>query len=348
MRKPLVLIFFLTASLPGFAQSTEYASARLAAIGTAVGLPKEEAGTILFLCKEKAYPVIAEYRNGVVVHIGLDIFGQDLKEENERIFRFVERYTLENILSQCSADWEYMMPSQQVSVRGDVSDALRVGKDGIFVCFSSSDERVGEVKVSGKGDNMLFAISFPLDIQLLSGMDKEELENAFLKDVSEQSPASSRPIPAHLKRIEGSLYVSENGSFRIAAVQNTAFFRKTGHSYHPLNDRSKPRESVMTLLTGYYENQEYCVNASFHQYGFENTDLSTPFSNLMQNCLAEGCIPYAGIESVDEKAVIAALFLVNQPLGYCHTFQFTIPLDILGRNDGTMQARGHLYTPLTL
>ena len=105
-------------------------------------------------------------------------------------------------------------------------------------------------------------------------------------------------------------------------------------------------ESLMTLLTGYIRKKDYSARVSFHQYGYRNTEVTVPLERLIDCCLAEGCTPYVGIESQKDDSVVATLFLVNAPLGYAHTFQFTVNPAVLDRTDGVLKARGYLYTPL--
>ena len=354
MRKALTIgLLLLCISLPGAARQLPFASERVARIAAAVGWKASgdlgqgrDSDHFPFVCQGKSYPVIVECRNGFVDHIGLDIFGKELKEGNRLACDFVERYLLETLLDRCAADPGYGFKPTGVSLFGNWKEVVEKGHEGLLFSCSYAEGAGARMELSYDTDLPVFTISFPTTLKVLTGKDKDELENAFLRDLSASGEAKERPVPGNLKRVGQNLYVSENGYWEIEPAQNSAWFTKRGNAYQPLCAASHPAESVITLLTGYVWDKDYSVKASFHQYGYKKRETTIPLSRLLDHCFDEGCTPYAGIESNKNGTVVATLFLVNQQLGYCHTFRFTINASLLDKRDGVFLAKAYLYTPL--
>ena len=349
MRKALTYLLLLALPLTCVGRPVGFSSSRLAAIASAAGLSLPERPTgkrVVFsvACQGRSVPVTVEYDSGEVAHIGLDLFGADVKKENALVCNFVERYLLESLLDHRTGSWNTEPMYGRVVTQGDIFPVLRLKPEDRSVSISLDGEGTGSVEITA-GSGPLFSIRFPAEIQLLSGQDKEELEKAFLRKMTGDRKNKKREVPRGLKRVDRDIYVAENGFFEIEAAQNSAFFRKKGLLYVPLCESSHPTESILTLLTGYNRKKDYAVRTTVHQYGFVNTELTVPLDNLIDCCLEEGCVPYVGIESQTDESVVASLFMVNRALGYSHTFQFSVNPEILDKTAGMLSAKAHLYTP---
>ena len=353
MRKTLTIwMLLLGFSLPGLARQAPFAAHREARIAAAIGwsAPADagqgrDSDRFVYFCQGKPYPVIIEYRNGFVDHIGLDIFGHDLKEGNRLACDFVERYFLETLLDRCAPDPGYGFKPAGVSLSGNWEEVVEKGRDGLsFSCWYAEGSGA-RMDLFYEADLPVCSLSFPTKLKVLTGKDKDELENAFLRDVCADRPPRERSVPGNLKRVDRNLYVSENGFWQIEPAQYTAWFTKAGSAYQPLCESAHPAESVLTLLTGYVRDRDYSVKATFHQYGYKQREVVIPLTRLLDQCLEDGCTPYAGLESLKGSTVVATLFLVNGQLGYCHTFRFTLDTALLDRRSGVLQAKAYLFTP---
>ena len=351
MRKTLIFVLLLALPLTGTARRAVFSSGRLASIAQAAGLylPGDPAGnSLLFsvVCQGRNVPVVVEYGYGEVTHIGLDIFGEEMKGDKPLVYDFVERHMLETLLGSGSGDWDSEPMYGRVVVKGDIFRVLQMKRESRTVSLAVGDDGEGHVEIATESGYPVFSIRFPSEVQLLTGARKDELEKAFIRKVAVERKVGKREIPRILKRTQRDLYVSENGFFGIEAAQNTAFFRRKAFSYVPVCESSLPKESVMTILSGYGRGKDYSVQMKIHQYGFNDREINIPLDYLIDFCLNEGCAPYVGIESESGGTVVATLFMVNHSLAYCHTVRFTLDTDILDHTAGILYARAHLYTPL--
>ena len=215
------------------------------------------------------------------------------------------------------------------------------------IAYTTHGNESGVLSVSSSGgSNSVFEISFPLKTELLLGMDKPELEAFFVKEVMSFRKKTPERIPDNLSRIDENLYVSENGFFESKAIQNTSFFRKRLFAYHPVWETESPTESVMTLLTAFTGGRQFQVHLLLYGYGYTSTKVDIPLEQLLGYCMESGCTPYVGVESNGKDMIVASLFMVNLPLGYCHTFKFTIRKGLLGSKEGVMDATAYTFTPI--
>lgn len=182
---------------------------------------------------------------------------------------------------------------------------------------------------------------------LAQGPDKATLEEAFMQRLAVYEPGDWQPRPDSLQRIGRNLYVMDKGFYETEAVRSQAYFTRKRNRYIPVNDATLPVETITTLLSGFTGDTRYNVSLLQRRYNYGTVQVELPLSKLLAFCLEDGAFkPYVGIESQEGDTVKASLFLVSEKLGYCHTFNFTIPKALLGQNTGALQAEAYTFTPI--
>lgn len=182
---------------------------------------------------------------------------------------------------------------------------------------------------------------------LAQGPDKAALEAAFMERLAVYEPGDWKPQPDSLQRIGPKLYVMDKGFYETEAVRSQAYFTRKWNRYIPVNDASLPVESITTLLSGFTGDTRYNVSLLQRRYNYGTVQVELPLNKLLAFCLEDGAFkPYVGIESQEGDTIKASLFLVSEKLGYCHTFNFSIPKALLGQNTGTLQAEAYTFTPI--
>ncbi len=351
MRKALTILLLCVLPLAGLAKDLHFLSDRLQQLALAEGMavpdyrgkPME---TSSFRHEGLSYPVVVEYTPEGVIHIGLDVFGPEIKKENPTVYRFIERYMLELRALYAPSEVKRIMESDGVSVTGNIDSVIGMAPEGIRVAYKTRNGAPGEVSISRTDGTSLFSIIFPLSFSLLSGMDKAELDAFFITGLRMAGPAASRALPSNLSRIGKDLYVSENGYYETPSVQNCAFFQKRQNRYYPVCESRLPKESVMTLLTGYLGSKRYTAHLKQFAYNYSTVEVDVPLTQLLAYCLENGCTPYVGIEKCDRKDIRASLFMVNEKLGYCHTFKVDMHPSLLDQEEGPMDVSVHSFTPI--
>ena len=187
-----------------------------------------------------------------------------------------------------------------------------------------------------------------LSVQALAqGPDKAVLEDAFLQRLALYEPTGAQPRPDSLQRVSRNLYVMDKGFYETEAVRSQAYFTRSLKGYVPVNDASLPAETVTTLLCGFTGKTRYTVQLKQRRYNYAAMEVELPLSTLLEFCLSDPTFkPYVGIESQEGDTIKCSLFLVSEKLGYCHTFNFSVPKALLGQNTGTLKAEAYTFTPI--
>ena len=351
MRKALIISLLCLLSCAGFAKDLRFMSDKLRQIAQAEGIvipdyqgnPTE---SIIYRQNGRQYPVIVEYSPDGVMHIGLNVFGTEIKNEDPVIYRFVERYMLEQMALFTPSEAKRNMSSDGVSIAGDINSVFAMDAGSIRVNCTTTSDFSGSVSIASAGGTSLFSISYPLNISLLTGMDKAELDAFFITGLRSAKAVTRQTVPTNLSRIGKDLYVSENGYYETPAVQNSSFFQRRQNRYDPVCESRLPKESVMTLLTAYVGSKHYTARLKQSAYNYSTVEVDVPLSQLLTYCLESGCTPYVGIEECDRKCIRASLFMVNEALGYCHTFKVDMHPSLLDHEDGSMDISVHAFTPI--
>ena len=354
MRKALILFI----SLLVFAQLSEAAEVRFATQKLAQ-LAQEGQLEIPDYCGHSfvhlqvhhgtgSYPVVVAYRDSIVSHIGLDLFGNKSHEENGLICDFVERYLLEMMLFSQSAERKRVMKRDGVYICGDIREVLLLRQTDLAYSISREGDGAWVFQITkGGGSVPHFTMEFPCNMELISGKNKIELEFSFMDLLTQLEPYHRKVLrPGNLKRVGENLYIVEKGFYQNQSIQNSAFYKKTHFSYHPVCTSSLPAESVMTLLTMGAGKERFTIRIVQHRYGYTTAETSVPLSHLLALCQEAGCIPYVGIESIENGTIKASLFMVNQAFGYCHTFRVVIPVELLDQEEGVFLADAYTFTPI--
>ena len=349
MRKAVTILFLCL--LSHFCSAVNYLSNRLKQIADSGGISipdyrGNEMEKCSFFQNGIFYPVVVEYDTDAVIHIGLDIFGPQIKEFNPMVYNFIERYLLELITIYSPSEAKNIMRADGVTIKGNLEELFQINTNNLKITYTTANGSSGAVLIRTNEGSQLLDIVFPLSISLISGMDKPELDASFISGLSSYNVLVKNIVPDNLSRIDNNLYVSENGYYETPDVQNCSFYRKRILSYEPICNSSLPKESIMTLLTAHARSNQFTVHLTQYEYNYSKVKLDVSLDQVLGYCLNSGCTPYVGIEQCDDTKIVASLFMVNEDLGYCHTFKFVMSPSILGKGNGNIDASVYTFTPI--
>ncbi len=280
--------------------------------------------------RESDIPIKVEQgRDGVVVHLGVDIFGDEIKAEyGALLFNFVERYLLELLLKVNDLD---------VSERNEIED-IEIGGDlGAIPLFTSSNLSEISLEVVSDGSrydiswsdaNDSFAISFPASYSLLVGKSKIELEDDLYGELQNYSGSHApslreRVNDSKLRKIADNLYEYDQGYYMIPSMRNIQYLELVEGSYNYIYSAERPCETLTNLATQYSgSNHPIVLHVEQQKYGSINNEFHYRLNDLVAFCLDEGCTPYISFEQGEpEEGVSATIFMVNYDCRYNHMLQ---------------------------
>lgn len=201
-----------------------FSSQRIKHLFTSLNISQIENDSILHT-KYKTYPIVIESAGDTVVHIGIDIFGPDIKKSNMLIFRFIEQYLLEKISSSNMNETIRKLRDDCVVMTGAVSEIPLLTSTNDTISLNLSYQHPHGYKIDWSRGNKSFSMSFPANYQLLSGNNKIDLENNFKQLVlSHKINELQTQIGGDTIKVSEYMWAVKNGYYIIEQMENIQFF----------------------------------------------------------------------------------------------------------------------------
>lgn len=218
----LILCVFAPAVCVG--ANTHFSSQRIKHLVTSLNISQIESDSIIHT-KYKAYPIVIESAGDTVVHIGIDIFGPDLKKTNLLIYRFIEQYLLEAVASGNINETRRKMCDEGVVMTSTLNSIPLLTSANDRISLNLSYQHPYRYKVDWSSGDKSFSMSFPSNYQLLSGNNQIELANNFKQLVLSHKINELRaPVGRDTIKISEDIWAVKNGYYIIEQMENVQFF----------------------------------------------------------------------------------------------------------------------------
>lgn len=301
----------------------------------------------------KGYPLVARYRNGILEHLGVDIFGYPGGTMQEQVLMdFIERYHLQLLLLSQDAERAFRMDLD--GVEAPSLFYTPVHRDG-FVALRL--EQIQEKRYNAVWGNFesgdIRQMTFPADYQLLSGKNKIELEDGFLASLEGSFPVSEDMMDdlstLSLERVRKNLYRYPGACYLIPEITSSVYFEKVKGHYVLVREEECPLESMVNLFTGPSSlSGDPKVSIRVLKYGYASCEAECTLQQFLGRNRMAGCVPYVGMESYDEETgeMAATLILHNEALGYDHVAKVTANRSIFGKAGGSLEMVISVFVPI--
>lgn len=284
-----------------------------------------------------------------VAHVGLRIFSEEFRKNNYRpVCDFVERYLLELSMQTPDGQKLRMKNDDVFLMNGEVEEFLDLDETDA-VTFKLLDYKAYHVEWLHKGKSL--TMDFPMDYQLISGCDIIELEKNYLKNITRyQSRGGVAILPDVPADYEKEYFMQEGGSYQITSVRHDLYYHKKDGVWRLLCDVRKPEWSAFNLALSSVavggKSESFMLDMRLDRYGYQTSSVALPMDRWVAYNEEEGGKPYFVVKSVDDSAVKGLVLFPNERGGYCHVMSVEIPVDAIGRGEGTIKGRLFVYVPL--
>lgn len=281
-----------------------------------------------------------------VCHIGFQLFLPVLTKQNPSpVYRFVERYLLELFLLKDSPAIRQKLQEDKVNLRfgngkqpadiySGLTNMLSAIKENFTLSITTDNSHYTVSWLEGK--QPFCSLRFPIQYELMWGINKKETEAYFYTDLlhylqAHRQKQEALPLPPDkLPSVGGNCYVWEGEWYAIEAMNTNRYYkrRSSDGKYEPLCSLSRPEESVQNLFT-LDCSQQITASVTQRLYGRKKNSFEVPLHVLLNFCRQEGCEVFAGIENCNGKEVSGTLTLLNRSLGYNHLMFFKTDYRVL-------------------
>lgn len=192
-----------------------------------------------------------------------------------------------------------------------------------------------------------FEMSAPRSYELIVGKNKKEIENDFIKEITNfTEPDISLQSSPDWGFIDSLALYTENGaSFYIPEIAFKRYYRKNEQGYSLLVDPIFPEESAYNLFLSDRVSGQYTLQLKLRKYGFKKESFEISLKKWIHFCEHTGCECYVGIEKIDNENIYAAIFAVNTIMQYNHLLYVTIDQELLTKQTGNIKGELHVYIP---
>lgn len=353
----IINIGMLLLCLPtmGWAQQSAWYSTRLLSeLGEAaqLSLTPPAGDTTLMVGHHKGMPVVAEWRSGVVHHLGIRLFAPEIKAvTNKTLCDFAERYLLEELVCETPEELERKRFDDGVRHSGELQQIIN--RTDLLFSINSPEEGLYELVWDATSGERLFTLTLPTNWSLISGRHKIELEDGLRGEMNQFTLPTQEEAAPKASKLEKTttkgIVVYKRGFYMIPQMVSARYYREVtgeeGTEYELLIDKKHTSETLINLLSTASAGKNYAVEITQQKYGFKQESYTVNLARMVGVFLQSGCRPYVGIEQSDERQVVATLLMVNKEWGYNHILQVTLERNQIGLPNGRMKATLNAYAP---
>ena len=267
--------------------------------------------------------------NDTITHLGIKL-SQKMPAEYQKVSFFLERVMLEFLLSQGNRYIKRVMDKNNCMLyynrveynKGPVWDLV----DGIVLAYHSSNYSIRRDSLSyvseWKSASNTFSVKFPANAQIILGMDKKELDEAFIEgllsvkmDELRASPLSQDTMNLEKK---GNVYRTKGRQLFIPEMNNYRYYLQSDDgSYQTIHSPQYPAESLVNLFYPASDsNRTIQLEIQHFQYGNILKTCEIPLSQLCEYAQIKGFETYVGIESHKKERLAVTVLLYNRELNF--------------------------------
>ena len=286
-------------------------------------------------------------QNDTITHLGIKL-SHKMPVEYQKVSFFLERVMLEFLLAQGNRDIKRVMDKNNCMPcynrieydKGPVWDLV----DGIALAYHSSNYTIRRDSLSyiseWKSASNTFSVRFPANAQIILGMDKKELDEAFIEDLLSVKTIEYREIPLSQDTMnlekKGNVYRTKGRQLFIPEMNNYRYYLQSDDgSYQTIYSPQYPAESLVNLFYQASDTNRTIRLAIQHfQYGNILKTCEIPLSQLCEYAQAKGFETYVGIESHKKERLAATVLLYNKELNFLNVLYVQTSVDQLFKPSG--------------
>lgn len=326
----LNILMCLTLAIPASGQ-TAFRTAELQRLATVMGLDVTSLPEGYSHPQAQGLSLTVHKASGIVDHIGRWLFADEVRQQGRMpVLNFLERYFLQ-------LKYPPQVKSAIMMVRDDefhfligslsTTDQLLLSDDFAY----TYDSNHYQVTWSRSGRKLL-EVYFPVEYELISGENKIDAENNLMTDVQLTKIPEEKSQP---RLIEEGTYMNKSFSNRLYLKDSVL----VASPWHPL-------ETVANMMLSLKASDGYQINITQVCYGFKKTEFCIPLQQWIAFCKSHGCELYFGVQEIDDKGMVSGVVLaVNEQENYNHVLTVKVPAQIIGKQEGIVDARLYSYVP---
>ncbi len=307
--------------------------------------------------KGSAFRLKSEFDGNKLVHLGLKLFNDSIKNTNDPyVYSFIERELLQFILDDEQArnarqreDKVFLYYSSNFQKRSLFDNPNFIQNvvsnlTGVSIKQDSLNYRV--LLLNSNSERLEFG--FPKVNALIRAMDKKELDefiySEFLKNVKVLQIPGNVLVPGSLKS-KGKILVSEGDSYLIKGFTANTYYKKEKDGIKVLFQKDSIGESLSNLfLTDLPFSRQIQLELKIRSYGGNDLSVSTTVGQFLSHFDSQFKL-FFGVEANMPDGIRGSLIIYCPALNYIHLLDVKTTEPLLFGNQAYVSGILYPYIP---
>ena len=306
---------------------------------------------------------------GVVEHIGIPLFDEKM--------RLLQPSPVYDFLEYAALNKKYKLEANQLNLSKVIfkkGSWETLFNEKLNECGCSIENREDKLYIVtwNKDEKEIAVIGIPIEYELLNNDTRRNMEQTFVRELSEKVDSSFRPTAVEVSERDLSIYGTEGlfvipgKSYLIDLLNQNVYYKLTtvyekadtvirGKSYtlnietvQPVvvNEPDFPAETMANYMM--------CDNSSvpdvrleldFHLSNYHRQLVTMPLSRLKEYCRQQGCSFFFACDGTRKENLRGVMFASNLAKGYNHLFSIRMAKEQILEATPKLQADVYLYIP---
>lgn len=202
---------------------------------------------------------------------------------------------------------------------------------------------------------ILFSLLFIICLQVMAqeiSSQRKTIEDAFISRMKAIATAPNvlTKIDTNTlvkNMVKGDCYYTQSGeTYILDEISSNTYFERRGYVFKPLCDKNFPKETIVNrLLLSSNDLPDGLMTLKFQKYRYEVDSVSISLKQFVSFCKGEGYNAYVGIEHMDNKEIIADVFLYNSERKWLHIINVTCPIEDVAHEGLVANGNAWLFIP---
>lgn len=280
----------------------------------------------------------------------LHLFPDEMKTAYpSMVYDFLERYLYDINHKSNGYELRQRMADDKVGVTdGSLDNIPKLSPEVPFSIMRHEDTSY-DVNWTDTLGNVLLALQFPIQFELLLGQPKVEIEKTMKSQFdSYANVAPPQPLTSELEALsDGYFRTIPVTHYYVESLNTATYYQKTSDGTTiPVYESAQKEYAAANLFHGLIdETSNYRLYIEQNLYGFNKQNYTVSLAQWLNYCQANKLTIYFAVEEVREDGLKALLIAQSHDLGFNHMLSLIIPDNFVEKKNVTLKATLNAYIP---
>lgn len=279
----------------------------------------------------------------------LHLFSDEMKTQYPSVvYDFLERYLAEVSNETPGYQLNRKMSDDKVTIiAGQLSNVSAITPETPFT-MSKIDDKYYDVCWLDTNNKILLNLTFPIQYELLLGMNKKDIEQNLREMIIECSDVYIDTTTVEVEKTEDGYYSSIPSTYYYIPSLNTSsfYYSEDSMEYEPIFSDSLKSYSAANLMQGVIGNKsKHRMYIQQNMYNRRTSNYTVSLASWLNYCKANGMTIYFAVEEERADGLKCLIIAESKSLGFNHLLSVIIPDDFVTNVNSVIKAKMNAFIP---